>query len=368
VPTLVAYISGHGFGHASRTIELLRALAAREPSLRLIVRSMVAPWLLERTAPPGVIVERVACDTGAVQVDSLHLDVDETVRQAEAFTAGIPSRIAAEVEALRAHSATLVVADIPALGVAAAHAANVPVAMLGNFTWDWIYAAYPGGRAVAAAIGDIYASAGLALRLPLWGGFETCRRIVDLPFIARRSHRDPAEVRRAFGLPLEERIALVSFGGYGVEGLDVAALARLQGFRIVLTGTTRVGSRSLVALGPTGSLVPLDEPAMYDRGFRYEDIVRAVDVVVTKPGYGIIAEAIANQTALLYTSRGHFAEYDVLVGGMPRYVRSRFIGTDDLLAGRWQSHLETLVASPPPPEQPRVDGAEVAAAVLLSMM
>ena len=55
--------------------------------------------------------------------------------------------------------------------------------------------------------------------------------------------------------------------------------------------------------------------------FAIEDLVRAADVVVTKPGYGIISEAIANDAALLYTSRGRFVEYDVLVKEMPRYLR-----------------------------------------------
>ena len=366
--TLVAYVSGHGFGHASRTVELLNALARRDRTLRLVVRTLVPPWLIERTAPSGVVLEPVACDTGAIQIDSLHLDVDETVRQAEAFAGGMAPRIAAEAAALCAHGAALVVADIPPLGVAAARAAGVPAVMLGNFTWDWIYAAYPGGADLARAIGEIYATADLALRLPLCGGFDTCRRIVDLPFIARRSRRDPLEVRRAFGMPPGERIALVSFGGYGVAGLDVAALSRLEGFRIVMTDTTRLGDGSLADLGATGSLIPLDEPAMYARGYRYEDIVRAVDVVVTKPGYGIIAECAANDTAILYTSRGAFAEYDVLVAGMPRYVRCQYIGHDDLLAGRWQPHLDRLVAEPPPPERAEVDGAEVAADLLLGMM
>ena len=49
--------------------------------------------------------------------------------------------------------------------------------------------------------------------------------------------------------------------------------------------------------------------------------MRAADVVVTKPGYGIIAECLANDTALLYTVRGHFIEYDVLVAAMPRFLR-----------------------------------------------
>jgi len=91
-------------------------------------------------------------------------------------------------------------------------------------------------------------------------------------------------------------------------------------------------------------------------------------VVVSKPGYGIIAECAGNDTALLYTSRGQFAEYDVLVAGMPRYLRSRFIDHDRLFAGDWEPSLDALIAQPPPPERARVDGAEVAAEILLSMM
>ena len=57
-----------------------------------------------------------------------------------------------------------------------------------------------------------------------------------------------------------------------------------------------------------------------------------MDVVATKPGYGIIAECIANETALLYTSRGHFVEYDVMVREMPRYLRCGFISNEELYA------------------------------------
>jgi L-arabinokinase len=104
---------------------------------------------------------------------------------------------------------------------------------------------------------------------------------------------------------------------------------------------------------------------LYGRGLRYEDLVHAADVVVTKPGYGIISEAIANDTALLYTSRGHFVEYNVLVREMPRYLRTEFIDRKDLLAGNWGAALKRLLEKPPPPEKPDVHGAEAAAAEIL---
>ncbi len=88
---------------------------------------------------------------------------------------------------------------------------------------------------------------------------------------------------------------------------------------------------------------------MYDRGYRYEDLVRAVDVVVTKPGYGIISECLANDTALLYTSRGDFREYQVLVDAMPAFLRCAFIDHDDLFAGQWAPHLDAVAGAAAPP-------------------
>ncbi|MDP2055745.1 MAG: hypothetical protein Q8L75_19075 [Acidobacteriota bacterium] len=346
--TVAFYISGHGFGHASRSIEVINALLDRHPAGRVIIRSAVAPWLVARTARPEVVLEPVETDTGVIQLDSLNLDEAATLVRAREFMATFPERVAGEVAYLRQAGVTAVVADLPALGIAAAHAAGVPGIALGNFTWDWIYAGYAGSAGLADAIGAVYRHTTLALRLPMWGGFATMPAVLDVPFIARRSTRDPAEVRRLLGLPAGERLALVSFGGYGVEGLNVAALRQLPGYRALLPGD-------------------VDEAAMYAKGLRYEDLVRAVDVVVSKPGYGIVSECLANDTALLYTSRGHFVEYDVLVAAMPRFLRAAFIDQADLFAGHWRPHLEALLAQPAPPEHPPTNGAEVAADRILEI-
>ena len=120
--------------------------------------------------------------------------------------------------------------DIPPLAFAAAAAAGVPSVALGNFTWDWIYAGYPETpAALLRAIRDAYAQASVALRLPMAGGFEGLEsKTRDIPFIARHSHRDPGDVRRALGVPDDQPMVLTSFGAYGLQNLDVAALERLQ--------------------------------------------------------------------------------------------------------------------------------------------
>lgn len=344
--SVVFYISGHGFGHASRSIEIINALVDRRPELRVIIRSSVAAWLVARTARLGVELSPIEVDTGVIQLDSLTLDATTSIARAEAFMSTIEERVGAEVEFLRQRQAVLTISDLPALGIASAAAAGLPAIASGNFTWDWIYEHYDGGQAVAGRIGDIYRDTTNALRLPMWGGFATFPAIQDVPFVARRSRRDPQEVRHALGLPLDRRIVLTSFGGYGLEALNADALRQLDGYHVLLPET-------------------FDERSLYERGYRYEDLVKAADVVVTKPGYGIISECLANQTALLYTSRGDFREYQVLVDAIPRFLRCGFIGHDDLFSGRWQPHLDAVLAQPDPPTRPPTDGADVAADILL---
>ena len=359
-PTLVAYVSGHGFGHISRSLTVLNHLRKTAPDARILVRSSVARWMVERTAAPGITLIPGPCDTGAVQRDSLHLDVADTLRQADAFMADWPAHLSRETRWLREVHASLVMADIPPLGIAAAAAAGVPAIAMGNFTWDWIYRHWPGGATLADRIGAIYADATLALRLPLCAGFETLPTVVDVPFVARVSQCRPDEVRRRMGWPREDRLVLASFGGFGQQGFDTRALSSLgPDVRVILPPDA-------LAAGPAagGSLLALDEAVMSAQGLRYEDLVRAVDVVVSKPGYGIIAECVANDTALVYTSRGDFPEFDVLVRAMPGLIRSAFISHDDLFAGVWQAAITEALSADRPSSALRVDGARVVANVL----
>jgi hypothetical protein len=71
---------------------------------------------------------------------------------------------------------------------------------------------------------------------------------------------------------------------------------------------------------------------------------------------------------MLYTSRGDFREYDLLVSQFPAYVKSSFISQDDLFAGRWRASLEKLVAQPAPARRMAIDGTEVIAQLLREVM
>lgn len=359
---VVFYVSGHGFGHASRAAELITELARRQPDARFAVRTSARRKHFE--ALPRVEVEALETDTGVVQIDSLRLDEEESARRAARFYADFEAKVESEARHLARTGASIVLADIPPLATVAAARAGIPAIAVGNFTWDWIYAGYPAFDRLAPSVIPIirtaYAGTTRALRLPMHGGFEPMAAVTDdVPFIARRSVRDPFETRRALGLTDPRPIVLASFGGHGVR-LPYEEVARDGRLTVLTADDTR-----RIWRGPAHpSVRRLGEEEMRDLGLRYEDLVAAADAVVTKPGYGIISECIANETAVLYTSRGHFVEYDVLVAELPRYTRCRFIDQTDLMAGRWADAVEGLLGQPPPPVRAAVNGAAVAAEMI----
>jgi hypothetical protein len=371
VNPIVWYISGHGFGHASREIEIINEIRDRRPGLPIVIRTAAKRWIFDLTLRSAVDVQAADCDTGVVQIDSLRLDEGETVRRAGAFYRDLDARVHAERRLIESLKARLVVGDVPPLAFAAAHAAGVASIAIANFTWDWIYAGYDpasyGFPDLVTTVRDATALATRFVRMPLCGGFEMAPpgAACDIPLVARRSTRDPLDTRRALGLPLDRKLVLLSFGGHGLKGLSPAAFEAFgDDFVAVLTGHLEM---SEAARQSRRGVVEFDEQALYDGGWRYEDLVAAVDVVATKPGYGIIAECAAHQTAILYTSRGHFVEYDVLVREMPRYVRSHFIPQDALFSGQWRPHLEQLLAQPLPPRAD-VSGAAAAADLILAQL
>ncbi len=348
---LAAYVTGHGFGHATRLLEVLRAVRARSPALPIAVVGAVPEWLVRRALPGEVAFRAVACDVGLAQRDALVIDEAATAERCRAFDATFDARVETEAAFLRACGARAVLGDVPPLAFAAAARAGVPGVALTNFSWDWIYrhlaARHPSLAASADLAARAYAEADLLLELPFAGDLSAFRRREPVGLVARRPRVGRAEARRRLGLDARPAV-LVSFGGVGLPGLAREALAREAGLGFLLPEDVEVGR--LDALG-------LD----------YPDVVGAADVVVTKPGYGIVSDAIGAGTRVVYTERGDFPEYPILVAGMARWLAAVHVPNDDLRAGRIGDAVRRALATPVP-APPDLGGADRAAARVLDLL
>jgi L-arabinokinase len=340
----------------------LRAVRERASDLAITVCTSAPAFLFEGVVAPPLRVRAIECDVGLAQKDALTIDEAGTAETLRRFLFGWDALVCREARWLRESGARLVLGDIPPLAFAAAAAAGTPSFALGNFSWDWIYRhlalRQPALAEAAAHAADAYAHAGLLLRLPFAGDLSAFPRIEDIPLVARRPAVEKAEARRRLGLDARP-VVLLSFGGVGMPGLEPAALGRLVEYLFLLTG--RAGG------GEAPNLRRLEGGELLAAGLDYPDLVGAADVVVSKPGYGIVTDCIGAATRFVYTDRGDFPEYPILVSEMPRYLPVAFASNADVHAGRLGAALRQVMAlsfpAPPP-----TNGASTAADRLLAVL
>ena len=350
--TVLVAVSGHGFGHAVRCAEVAGALLRRRA--RVVLRTDAPRWLfpheVEWIDSPGWPL-----DIGVVQHDGLEMDIAATREAWRQFAREMPARAEVEARLLREAGVDVVVADVPPLVFAAAARAGVPSYGMTNFTWDWIYSAWPAFEDIVARIRASYATAQALLRLPLHSSeasaFLAWRAVEDVPLIARRAKRSRASVRTDHGLPRDRPVVLLSFGGFTARGLDVMRLADSPEYVFVLTPPLANDLRQV----PANVRIVNPEPA------DYVSLLAACDAVVTKPGYGIVADCLANRVAVLFTDRGPFREYDVLAEALPRLGRAQYVPREEILTGNLQPHLDALMALRTPWTNQPMNGADAVA-------
>jgi L-arabinokinase len=304
----------------------------------------------------------VECDVGLIQEDALTIDEAGTAEAVRRFLFGWKALVSREVRWLRESGARLVLGDIPPLAFTAAAEAGIHSIALGNFSWDWIYrhlaARQPGLAEAAAHAAEAYGRAGMLLRLPFAGDLSAFRRIEDVPLVARAPAVGKAEARRRLGLD-SRPVVLLSFGGVGMPGLEPAAFGRLDEYLFVLTGQADGEAAPNMRRLEAGDLAA--------GGVDYPDLVGAADIVVSKPGYGIVTDCIGARTRLVYTDRGDFPEYPILVSEMPRYLPVAFASNADVRAGRLDEALRQVMTLPFP-EPPPTNGSIVVADRLLAAL
>jgi UDP-N-acetylglucosamine:LPS N-acetylglucosamine transferase len=72
-----------------------------------------------------------------------------------------------------------------------------------------------------------------------------------------------------------------------------------------------------------------------------------VDVIITKPGYGMFAEAAAAGVPVLFTARGDWPETEALVTWLQSKAHCAQITTDALRAGAFEQELSQLLTQGP---------------------
>jgi L-arabinokinase len=357
---IVYYITGHGYGHTTRSIELIRALQHRQKDLFVHIKTDAPFWFFNLNLHSNYTHHNLCVDIGTVAAEAFYaVDFDTTFKRVAGFIDSADALISSELEFVRSVKPDLIIADIPAIAFDIAGKAGLPGIGLGNFSWDWIYrdyvAAKPEFNRLITHIRSSYQKCDLLLRLPFHGDMSVFPCIEDVPLIARRARLSKPKVLQRLGLTKDDEqiLVLIAMRAADLSQVKLADLPSDGGFTFITLG--------------------LPEPPDFCRNLPpdaipFQELVNVADLVVSKPGYGIVSEILANRTPLLYTARDSFAEYKVLAQALEKFAVAEEIPRSDFLSGKWQPFLDRLLTDDGEWTDLQLDGAETGAEVILNFI
>jgi hypothetical protein len=347
---IIYYISGHGYGHAVRSIQIIQELL--DLGCAVIIKTTTPAFLFKEGISRPVPVIAEGFDLGLYQIDNIHFDLEKTKEGVKKILTSAEELIEREQIYFLEQGISGIICDIPFIPLAAGGRSGLPSIGIGNFSWDWIYSFYgkrdPEWLPLAEAITGYYLEGDLLLRLPFSGKMPAFRQIEDIPLVARKSGRGSAEIRQTLGLPDDRKIGLIGFSRLDLTEKAIRKIAQMfPDYQFIIKYPLNWES-------PVFRKVEEKEAS-------FADLVCAADFVITKPGYGMVADCLSHGTPMIYSDRGEFPEYPILVEGIKRYLSCCYMPNEALYSGHWEPYLETISQQPRLQPKLRTDGARVAA-------
>ncbi|GBF37130.1 glycosyl transferase [Leptospira johnsonii] len=339
-----AYVSGHGFGHISRSLEAILQILIQNPEWSATIHSPRGEEFASSLDVSGIWgkvrsrirFRKMKSDVGIVQKDSLGMDLDSTEAEILEFKKNKNSLLQLETEYLKKERPDIIWSDSSSLPFLISSDLKIPSLFLGNFTWDYIYSYYESSifQIYSKELKKEYALCDLGLVLPLSCPVTSILKTKNIGLLGRKPNLNKEEARRYYGFEEGIEYYLFSFGAYGIDSSHFDWKEWDPSKRRIVIGGIEWKIEAKNNLG----IVTIPH-------CHYPDLLRASDFVLTKPGYGILSESYFSGTPILYTDRGNFPEYKYLVEALQSQYKSSYISHNDLFSFRWEKSSKNAIDS-----------------------
>ena len=291
---VIFYISDHGFGHAARNIPIMKELLAVDQAVNIIVKTGIAQGEFIQSNFLGELrlsVIKESMDVGLVlKPMSFELDVPTLEERIKRYIESWEQRIKREVQLLTHEKPDLIVSDIVPWVFQAAKKANIKSVLISNFTWVEIYEEYLRTQLVKE-YQDCYdladevlmyefSSSKMKERLVKYDEMSLCAREFDLSVVA--------EIQSGYKKPL----VFISVG----RSVDLAEKIDVSNepYHFIVT-------EGIQLVGENVTYLAKETPNTHD-------YVCASEFVITKAGFGTVAEALLAKKKIAVIERDSIAE------------------------------------------------------------
>lgn len=373
------YITGHGLGHATRSLELVRALLdtmlfnvhtvshANESFFRNELIEYCE--MKQPSANCGSYLHHNRClDTGALQHDVFRVDpLGSLEKYHKEIHMNREDLIKFEVSWLQQQNIDLVLADATPLGCYAGYLAKAKVVLLSNFSWDFcytemlravlqrqlsspevikqyetmvemcvndsshcdMYLQYPGATPPPAGFDPLKISTVPMLSRLAKGINPNEGAVMNINKLRSRLNIDTSVANGH--RTTRPKVLLLGFGGHSTTWNLQDSFLPVGWICLVLGAVAEnLPSTRFIAL-PPNSYAP--------------DYIHAADAVLGKIGYGFVSECISAGTVLVFVPRQDWPEEKYLQDLLcVEYDAGILMPQSDFLQGHWGEYITKAAA------------------------
>lgn len=351
---ILYYITGHGYGHGVRSTVIANNLPL---SVDVTFRTALPEFFFKDEMRRPFFWSEGRFDCGCVQIDGVTVDIPATLESYKQIADRNRLIIDQEVRWCKKNNISCILGDITPFAFDVAQKAGIPSIALSNFTWYDIYSEYMNGNdhflPYLDEIRDQYNKADIFLSMFPANPMEYINRCKDISIIGRRGVSVRKQIAERYHFSEEKKIGLIYIGCYGLDSICWEKLGLLKEWEFL----------SLYDVEQRPSNFHIVEK----QWFRYQDLTASADVVISKPGYGVVSECFLNGTPLLYIPRMDFAEYPVLKAAIDSWGGGIQIAEQMLSSCEWFDLLGEIANRKVAPLIDK-DGVQVAIQEILNIV
>lgn len=314
--TIAYYISDYGYGHASRSIAVMKELLKHQEVKIIVCHSYALSFVQESIKSIRVKYRNLKTDIGYyLEKDSIQPDKNQLLEEYNNFVTDWEDRIQQEKEFLKLYHVDLVVSDISPISFEVAKCLDIPSVGVSNFTW---YTAYQGliKNKELNLFKEAYQN--MTYFFSLAGGQENWSiKTNKYGFFSREV--DYKEVQRIRQEVNPDNNQKVIFLGFGMK-IEVGFLEELPIWDspncvFIVSSNVNVNRSNVYKV-----------PADYLESHNY---IAASDLLISKAGWGMVGEALSAKVPLLILNRSSMKEDQNTINYLKKHQLCETINWED---------------------------------------
>ncbi|MCF6203988.1 MAG: hypothetical protein L3J59_10040 [Methylococcaceae bacterium] len=361
---IAVYITGHGHGHLSQTIEVLIALSKKNQQMQFkIITSLPESVVIARIADkiPAAqfcyIHDKTNTDIGVPMIDAMQVDHKKTVASYNKIHSHWDDHIHFEEQRIRALNIDIVLSNVGYIPLQAATNLSIPSVALCSLDWASTWQVFGGddraGKLILSQIILAYQSANQFLQMTPHLPMLFLDNKVSVPFVVRKGKSKRQVLEEDCPHFIGKKLILISMGGMDAE-IDFDQWPKVDRVIYIVTGN---------------NCLPKGYYHADTIGLDFSDIMASVDIVLTKTGYGMVVESVVNQTPLFYVARENWPEHDIMLKWCKENNNVLEIDRGEFERGLTEDKIDMLLSQPTLNKVFEVEtGTEICASHIQSLM